>query len=99
MREILEYDSNISQHNIEQLSAKLLFDLIINTGFEVSKSSLGICWTHSCCEWIERQEDDICGLDKARLSVRDKMYAILIGTSLKNEFLNVGLEVSYDYNL
>ena len=29
---------NLDNHNIEQLSAKLLFDLTRNTGFIVSKS-------------------------------------------------------------
>ena len=31
MREIVDYDKNIEEHNIEQLSAKLLFDLTRNT--------------------------------------------------------------------
>ena len=40
IREIVEYDKNIEEHNIEQLSSKLLFDLTRNTGFEVSKGCL-----------------------------------------------------------
>ena len=37
IQEILDYDRNLCDHNIEQLSAKLLFDLTRNTGFEISK--------------------------------------------------------------
>ena len=93
IREIVEYDKNIEEHNIEQLSAKLLFDLTRNTGFEVSKGVLGECWIKSCCEWKERQEDDICGLDHNRLSVFDKMKRIYVGSALKLQFPKVGLEV------
>lgn len=93
IREIVEYDKNIEEHNIEQLSAKLLFDLTRNTGFEVSKGGLGECWIKSCCEWKGRQEDDICGLDHNRLSVFDKMKRIYIGRSLKLQLPKVGLEV------
>ena len=93
IREIVEYDKNIEEHNIEQLSAKLLFDLTRNTGFEVSKGVIGECWIKSCCEWEERQEDDICGLDNSRLSVFDKMKRIYMESSLKLQFSKVGLEV------
>lgn len=93
IREIVEYDKNIEEHNIEQLSAKLLFDLTRNTGFEVSKGVFGECWIKSCCEWEKRQEDDICGLDNNRLSVFDKMKRIYMGSSLKLQFSKVGLEV------
>ena len=94
IREIVEYDKNIEEHNIEQLSAKLLFDLTRNTGFEVSKGALGECWIKSCCEWKERQEDDICGLDYSRLSALDKMKRIYKGSSLEMLFSKVGLEVA-----
>ncbi len=36
----MEYDKHIKEHNIEQLAARLLFDLTRNTGFEVSKGLL-----------------------------------------------------------
>ena len=36
IQEILDYDSNLHNHNIEQLSAKLLFDLTRNTGLDAS---------------------------------------------------------------
>ena len=39
IREIVDYDKRIEEHNIEQLSAKLLFDLTRITGFEVSKGN------------------------------------------------------------
>lgn len=94
IREILEYDSRLEEHNIEQLAAKLLFDLTRNTGFEVSKGRLGACWTKTCCEWGERQEDDLCGLDDHRLSVFDKMKYIYEESSLKEQFLKIGLGVS-----
>ena len=93
IQEIVKYDKNIEEHNIEQLSTKILFDLTRNTGFEVSKGVLGECWIKSCCEWKERQEDDICGLDNNRLSVFDKMKRIYIGSSLKLQLPKVGLEV------
>ena len=93
IREVVEYDKNIEEHNIEQLSAKLLFDLTRNTGFEVSKGVLGECWIKSCCEWENRQEDDICGLDHNRRSVFEKMKRIYDGSSLRLQFPKVGLEV------
>jgi hypothetical protein len=94
IQEVMEYDNNIDDHNIEQLSAKLLFDLTRNTGFEVSKGVIGDCWIKSCCDWLDRHNNDICGLDNTRLSIANKMKSIYVGTSLNKEFLNVGLEVS-----
>lgn len=94
IQEIIKYDDNLDNHNIEQLSAKLLFDLTRNTGFEVSKGSIGECWIKSCCEWNKRQDNDICGLDDNHLSVTEKMKNIYNGTSLHSEFSNLELEVS-----
>lgn len=93
IREIMEYDSSLCSHNIEQLSAKLLFDLTRNTGFEVSKGTIGACWIVSCCGWSERIENDACGLDRRRLSLEDKMKNIYAGTSLRQKLLSAGLEV------
>lgn len=93
IRQVVEYDNNLEEHNIEQLAAKLLFELTRNTGFEVSKGKIGDCWVQSCCEWSDRQDNDICGLDNSRLSVKDKMKSIYVGSSLNTEFSNVGLEV------
>ena len=92
--EIIEYNKEIIFYNIEQLAAKLLFDLTRNTGFEVLKGRIGDCWFKECCEWSNRNEDDICGLDDRRLSIEEKMYAIYKFTSIASEFQKVGLEVS-----
>lgn len=94
IREILLYDRHLANHSVEQLSAKLLFDLTRNTGFEVSKGTIGACWINSCCDWAERQENDICGLDSSRLSIAEKMKSIYLGTSLAEEFLRAGMEVA-----
>lgn len=94
IREIIEYDKHIEEHNVEQLAANLLFNLTRNTGFEVSKGIIGECWIKSCCEWHNREENDICGLDNSRLSIFDKMKNIYEGTSLKEQFAKVDLEVS-----
>lgn len=93
IREIIEYNENIDSYNVEQLSAKILFDLTRNTGFEVSKGSIGECWIKSCCEWKERMDDDICGLDTSRLKLNEKMRRIYEGTCLFEQFQNIGLEV------
>lgn len=74
--------------------AKLLFDLTRNTGFEVSKRSIGECWIKSCCEWDRRKENDICGLDYRRLTIYDKMKSIYVGTCLKEQFQAAGLEAA-----
>lgn len=94
LRDVVEYDRKLDDHNIEQLSAKLLFDLTRNTGFEVSKGNIGECWIQSCCDWTRRQPDDICGLDSQRLSIDDKMKRIYAGTSLCRELPHVGLEAT-----
>ena len=94
IREIIEYNENVDNYNVEQLSARILFDLTRNTGFEVSKGNIGECWIKSCCEWKERMKDDICGLDANRLSIKEKMMQIYEGTSLLAQFQNIGLEVA-----
>lgn len=91
---IAVYDEHIKEHNIEQLSAKILFDLTRNTGFEVSKGNIGECWIKSCCQWEKRQQDDICGLDIERLTLYEKMKSIYHGTSIEAEFHAIGLEVA-----
>ncbi len=93
IREIVEYNENVDNYNIEQLSAKILFELTRNTGFEVSKGNIGDCWIKSCCEWGKRMPDDICGLDANRLNLGEKMKHIYEGTSLLMQFQDVGLEV------
>lgn len=93
IRQIVEYSEHIENYNVEQLSAKILFDLTRNTGFEVSKGNIGECWLKSCCEWEERMLDDVCGLDENRLQLKEKMKHIFQGTSLFERFQNIGLEV------
>lgn len=93
IREIVEYNENVDNYNVEQLSAKILFDLTRNTGFEVSKNNIGECWIKSCCEWEKRMPDDVCGLDADRLNLRAKMERIFEGTSLLVQFQDIGLEV------
>lgn len=46
--------------NTEQLSAKLLYSITRNTGFETDKGHFGKCFYINCCDWEERQQDDIC---------------------------------------
>lgn len=94
IREIIEYNKNVDNYNVEQLSARILFDLTRNTGFEVSKGSVGGCWINSCCEWKERMSDDICGLDASRLPLKEKMKHICESTSLLKRFQDIGLEVT-----
>ena len=93
IKEIVKYDKHIDEHNVEQLIAKLLFDLTRNTGFEVTKGNIGECWIKSCCEWEKRMESDICGLDFNRMSVYDKMKNIYEETCLKEQVHEAGLEV------
>lgn len=94
------YFSCLNENNIEQICARVLFDITRNTGFEVSKRSVGPCWIMNCCDWIDRADDDICGLNENRLSVYGKMYAIFTNTSVLCEgFKAANLEVKRDYNL
>lgn len=92
IQEVAEYDKHIQEHNVEQLAAKMLFELTRNTGFEVSKGTIGDCWIKSCCERQGREADDICGLDEKRMLVCDKMKSIYEGTSLRKQFPQAGLE-------
>jgi hypothetical protein len=94
VREIVEYNENVDNYNVEQLSARILFDLTRNTGFEVSKGRIGECWILPCCEWKERGLEDVCGLDTDRLSIHEKMLQIYRETSLFEQFKSIGLEVA-----
>lgn len=94
IRELIAYNENVNDYNVEQLSARILFDLTRNTGFEVSKGSIGECWIKSCCEWKERMLDDVCGLDVSRLPLKEKMKQICAGTGLLPQFQSIGLEVA-----
>jgi len=81
--------------NSEQISAKLLFEITRNTGFETDKSKIGECFVKSCCEYSSRN-DDICGLDNCRLSSEEKIKQIIDNSVIKNALSEVGL---YDYDL
>lgn len=94
IREIIAYDTDLENHNIEQLSAKLLFDLTRNTGFEVSKGKIGDCWIKDCCSLNEKKEDDVCGLNHCPLSVYEKMKVIYFDTCLCKKLPEFGLEVA-----
>ena len=77
--------------NSEKLSAKLLFDITRNTGFETDKSHVGPYFISSCCEWTDRQEDDICGLDDRRLTLSEKMEQLIKHSVLETAFKEAGI--------
>lgn len=93
INEIRKYVESVDEYNIEQLAAKMLFDLTRNTGFEVTKGKLGPCWCKDCCKWIERQENDFCGLDDSKISAKEKMKDIYYFTSLSTELQKCGLGI------
>ena len=72
--------------NTEQISAKLLTGITLNTGFETDKKKLGTCFINNCCEWVERQMDDICGLDDERIQADEKVKQIVKNSVLKDVF-------------
>ncbi len=86
LRELLKQASLL---NNEQLSAKLLFGITRNTGFETTKSHLGPCFVNNCCEWEVRQSDDICGLDLDNKSKAVKMENIIEYSVLKQALQRV----------
>lgn len=69
--------------NLEQLSAKVLFDITRNTGFETSKGKIGECFIVDCCEWTDREDDDICGLNTERITGEAKIKSIFEQSVLK----------------
>ena len=77
--------------NTEKISAKLLFGITKNTGFETDKSRVGSCFILDCCDWSKRQEDDICGLENHKLTVHDKMEQIIKHSVLDKSFKEAGL--------
>lgn len=77
--------------NTEQIAAKILFEITRNTGFETSKGKLGRCFVNNCCEWDERQKDDICGLDDNRISANKKAELLVNRSILKDAFDRAGL--------
>uniref|UniRef100_I5AW45 Uncharacterized protein n=1 Tax=Eubacterium cellulosolvens (strain ATCC 43171 / JCM 9499 / 6) TaxID=633697 RepID=I5AW45_EUBC6 len=91
--ELQELKDSISSNitNSEQLAARLLRDITRNTGFETTKGHLGKCFVRNCCEWNDRKEDDICGLDMDRPSSDEKVKKIIELSVLKNSLEKVGL--------
>ncbi len=81
----------IITHNVEQSAAELLYQITRNSGFETDKGRLGECFINSCCEWLSRKDDDICGLDANRFSAYEKKTQILNESVLKSAFEKVGL--------
>lgn len=77
--------------NSEQIAAKLLLEITRNTGFETDKSKLGECFINTCCEWANRQSNDICGLDSHRISAGEKAKLLVECSVLKVAFERVGL--------
>lgn len=77
--------------NTEQLSARILYEITRNTGFETSKSKIGDCFMVNCCDWNERKEDDICGLDDKRITSEEKIRTIYEYSVLKDSFAKAGL--------
>lgn len=77
--------------NTEKISAKLLFEITRNTGFETNKKQIGPCFVTDCCEWIERQKDDICGLDDSRINTAEKMKMLLNHSVLKSVLEEAGI--------
>jgi len=77
--------------NSEQIAAKLLLEITRNTGFETDKSKLGECFINTCCEWANRQSNDICGLDSHRISAGEKAKLLVECSVLKVAFERAGL--------
>lgn len=88
IKEAADYSEKL---NTEQISAKLLFEITRNTGFETTKGKLGECFFISCCEWKDRDADDICGLDEHRLTTENKIKSIFEHSVLKDSFEKEGL--------
>ena len=84
---------NFSQkYNSEKISAKLLKEITRNTGFETDKSQIGQCFINDCCEWSNRQNDDICGLEDRKLTLLEKMEQIVERSVLQAAFKEAGLK-------
>ena len=88
LRDILE---KYKSYNSEQIAAKLLFEITRNTGFQTDKGELGKCFVNDCCTWMERQEDDICGLDDKRIDAKEKIRILIDQSVLKEAFRKVDL--------
>lgn len=83
--------SEYGERNSEQIAAKLLYGITRNTGFETNKAKLGECFINRCCEWGDRQSDDICGLDNQRINPDEKARLLIEHSVLKEALERVGL--------
>lgn len=88
LKALLNYPEN---RNTEQLCAGILYGITRNTGFETDKGTLGACFYKSCCELSGRQPDDICGLDKNRITAERKMREIFSHSAIQSAFMKAGL--------
>lgn len=79
------------KNNTEKIAAKLLYEITRNTGFETDKSKIGDCFVNDCCEWNDRQANDVCGLDKNKLTASEKMEQIIRHSILNAAFKEVNL--------
>ena len=92
--ELIEFKSvydSIDKKNTEKIAAKLLFEITRNTGFETDKSKIGDCFVNDCCEWNDRQANDVCGLDKNKLNASEKMEQFIRHSILNAAFKEVNL--------
>lgn len=87
-KSVYQYQSKM---NTEKIVAKLLTEITRDTGFETNKKQVGFCFVNSCCEWDDRQENDLCGLDDKRLSVSEKIEQMVNHSILQAAFQEVGL--------
>jgi len=77
--------------NTEQLAATLLYGITRNTGFETDKSKVGPCFIIDCCNWKDKQSDDICGLSDVSMTAKQKKNELVEKSVLKKAFKEVGL--------
>lgn len=78
--------ADYQRKNSEQIASRLLYEITRNTGFETDKSHVGECFINSCCEWEDRSEDDICGLDGRRINSAQKARILVDHSMLKKAF-------------
>lgn len=92
LEELEEVFPYFKLHNSEQSAAELLYQITRNTGFETDKKTLGECFVVGCCEWSQRQADDLCGLDANRIGADEKKMRLVSESVLKSAFEKVGLK-------
>ena len=92
LSELKKAFADFGKKNTEQLAARLLYAITRNTGFQTDKSKVGPCFICTCCEWKDRQADDICGLDENRISGEEKARLIVNRSVLREAFERAGLK-------